>query len=582
MKKKTLTITASLFIAVGVLIAVLIASIVFFSGQIKATSSEDEDIYFNKLYTISSDLINADRDLYQSMLASIQYHDLAFADSGVPAETLAELLPGYLGDYEDNKQQTVDRVNEAASIAATNADLNKNTLLDGKNFETLYKEFQTNYKTWEDCYVVETNAGDYTIYIQNFDAARATLSDMTDIAENWAVAEKASRRAAINSRIILSAIIFDIIAVAVLVVCILIINGLRRSVNYIVKAVGGMANGDFVNTVKAESTFNEFFQVELSMEDMRNKLQTSLLDVVSCADDVNQKANNTKSSISDSEENTNNISVAVGELAQGAMTMAEDVQSTAEITVTIGESIDRVQSAASSNLERVKALYEESIKLQKQLADIRKADEETDAKAGQVADSVGKTAEVVDEISKAAEGIISIASQTNLLALNASIEAARAGEAGKGFAVVADNIKGLAEESNHMAGEITNMLSTITQYSNENKNLTASIKEATTNEASALDQMSADFDEMLQLLSETESGNKEISQLVEDMTDGKNKIMTSVDSLSSLSEEYAASTQETSASITQLTSNMSSVVNEADELGSISDKLKDNVNYFKV
>ncbi|MCR5237797.1 MAG: methyl-accepting chemotaxis protein, partial [Lachnospiraceae bacterium] len=194
----------------------------------------------------------------------------------------------------------------------------------------------------------------------------------------------------------------------------------------------------------------------------------------------------------------------------------------------------------------------------------------------------GKTAEVVEEISKAAEGIISIASQTNLLALNASIEAARAGEAGKGFAVVADNIKGLAEESNQMAGQITNMLSTITQYSNENKNLTASIKEATTNEASALDQMSADFDEMLQLLSETESGNQEISRLVEDMTEGKDKIMSSVDSLSSLSEEYAASTQETSASITQLTSNMGNIVGEADELGDISDKLKDNVNYFKV
>ena len=582
MKKKALTITASLFLSVGILIAVLIASIGFFSGQILATSNEDEDIYYNKLYTISSDLINADRDLYQSMMASIQYHDLAFADSGVPAETLAELLPGYLGDYKDNKQQTLDRVNEAAAIAATNNDLNRNTLLNDKNFETLYKEFTENFNIWDNCYDVENNVGDYTIYIQNFDSARASLSDMTDITENWAIAERDARKAAIISRIIVSAVIFGIIAVAVLVICVLIINGMRRSVNYIVKSVGGMAGGDFVNTVKAESTFNEFFQVELSMEDMRNKLQTSLLDVVSCADDVNQKANNTKRSISDSEENTNNISVAVGELAQGAMTMAEDVQSTAEITVTIGESIDRVQSAASSNLERVRALYEESIKLQKQLADIRKADEENDAKAGQVADSVGKTAEVVDEISKAAEGIISIASQTNLLALNASIEAARAGEAGRGFAVVADNIKGLAEESNHMAGEITNMLSTITQYSNENKNLTASIKEATTNEASALDQMSANFDEMLQLLSETESGNKEISQLVEDMTDGKNKIMTSVDSLSSLSEEYAASTQETSASITQLTSNMSSVVNEADELGSISDKLKENVNYFKV
>ena len=582
MKKKALTITFALFATAGILIALLIASIGYFSGQILSTSKQDEDIYFTKLYTISSDLINADRDFYQSEMAAIQYHDLAFADSGIPAETLAELLPGYLGDYGDNKQQVIDRVNEAYNIAITNADLSKNEKLNDKNFETLYKEFMANYDTWEACYDVENNIGDYTIFIQNFDAARASLSDMTDITENWAVAEKTKREAAIKASIITSAVIFGIIALAVLAGAVVIINSIRKSIKFVINSVSGMAGGDFVTKVKDESMFNELYQVEISLEDMRNKLQTSLLEVVSCADDVNNKAVNTKDSIASSEENTSNISVAVGELAQGAMSMAEDVQNTAEITVEIGDSIDKVQAAASNNLEKVKALYEESLSLQKQLGDIKKADEQTDEKAGQVADSVGKTAAVVEEITKAAEGIISIASQTNLLALNASIEAARAGEAGKGFAVVADNIKGLAEESNQMAGQITNMLSTITQYSNENKNLTASIKEATTNEAEALDKMTKSFDEMLSLLNETEDGNKDISDLVQNMSAGKDRIMGAVDSLSSLSEEYAASTQETSASITQLTGNMSSVVDEANELGDISDKLKDSVSFFKV
>ena len=66
------------------------------------------------------------------------------------------------------------------------------------------------------------------------------------------------------------------------------------------------------------------------------------------------------------------------------------------------------------------------------------------------------------------------------------------------------------------------------------------------------------------------------------MTAGKEKILSSVDSLSSLSEEYAASTEETSASITQLNSHMASIVKEAEELGSISDDLKKSVEFFKV
>lgn len=581
-KKKKISIVAAIMSA-GLLLAVLlIASLAFFSIQMNYVAKDSEELYYEHLYKISSDLINADRDYYQAMIAALQYHDVMAMPADIPVEQLSELSTMYLEDYESNKAQVLERVNEAHSIASKEPALYSETILETDNFDSLYNTFIANYNTWESSYDVKSGSGDYTVFIQNFDTARASLSEMTDITEEWAKAEKAKSDANIKSGIIASTVVFAIITLVVLVAAIFILHKMRKSISYMVKAVDDMAGGDFVTEVQTESMFKEFYGVEESMEGMRNQLKGSLLDVVSCADSVNSKAGNAKNSIANSEENTSNITLAVNELAQGATSMAEDVQVTAGITQEIGDSIDQVQAAAEKNLEKVNALYEDSIALQKQLGEIRVADEQTNAKAGQVADSVGKTAEVVEEISKAAEGIISIASQTNLLALNASIEAARAGEAGKGFAVVADNIKGLAEESNQMAGEITQMLSTINQYSNENRNLTNSIKDATTSEVEALENMSVAFDKMLQLLNETESGNKEIASLVESMTSGKEKIMASVESLSSISEEYAASTQETSASITQLNSNMSEVANEADELSDISSKLKENVAFFKV
>lgn len=580
--RKKVSVVATLIVAGLVLTAMIAVCIGFFGSQLKSVTEEDEEIYFDHLYSISEKLINADRDYYQSMMAAMQYKTVAELPADIPPEQIQELLDMYYADYVDNKQQVLDRVGEAHDIASKEASLYTGTVLNTENFDQLYQDFMNNYDVWDKSYDVKNGAGDYTLFIQNFDTARASISEMTDITEEWANKEKAIHEKEISTKIITSIIVFAVITLLILAGAILILRRMRQSISYVVGAVNNMASGDFVTAVDDESMFTEFHKVEASMEDMRSHLQNSLLSVVSAADSVNDKAGNAKNSIAHSEENTGSISLAVGELAQGAMSMAEDVQVTAGITGEIGDSIDSVQMAAESNLERVGALYDESVELQKQLLDIKKADEATNLKAGQVADSVGKTAEVVEEISKAAEGIISIANQTNLLALNASIEAARAGEAGKGFSVVADNIKNLAEESNQMAGEITQMLSTITQYSNDNKVLTNSIREATVSEAQALEEMSASFDKMLQLLNETENGNKEIASLVHTMTEGKEKILSSVESLSSISEEYAASTQETNASITQLTANMSEVVTGAEELNTISTQLKDNMAFFRV
>ena len=581
-KKKKLSIVVSLIIAGVVLVCMIVSSIVYFGKQLQRVTKDDEELYFDHLYSISEKLINADRDYYQSMIAALQYHDVSMAPMDIPPEMLKDLLDQYYADYEDNKQQVLDRVNQSNDIAKKENNLYKKTVIDTKTFEELYNEFIANYNTWDTCYEVATNTGDYTLFIQNFDTARASLSEMTDITEAWATSEKLVRQKQIQQRILNSIVVFGVITIVILVLCVIILDKMRKSIAYMVKAVNNVAEGDFVTEVEKESAFNEFYTVEGSMEDMRARLQDSLLDVVNCADLVTDKASNARESIASSEENTGNISIAVDELSKGAMSMAEDVQLTATITGEIGESIVKVSGAAESNLEKVTALYKESIALQKQLLQIKTADEATNEKAGQVADSVSKTAEVVEQISTAAEGIINIASQTNLLALNASIEAARAGEAGKGFAVVADNIKNLAEESNQMAGEITEMLSTITSYSNNNRALTNSIKDATVSEAAALEDMSVAFDKMLQMLNETEEGNKEIASLVQDMSAGKEKILNSVESLSSISEEYAASTEETNASITQLTANMTDVVNEAEQLDDISKQLKENVSFFKV
>ena len=381
---------------------------------------------------------------------------------------------------------------------------------------------------------------------------------------------------------IILAVATIIVAVAFIVIASFVAKVISGRIRDMRDAIAGMENGDFASPVDVKNNIRDFVTICDSLENMRSRMQDTLIKVRGNAQEVSSGSTKSLSQIESSQNTTATISQAMTDLANGATSMAQDVQNTSDLTIGIGNSVDAVLAAANQNMERGEILYQKAKDVQTELENLKAADEMTDAMAGEVQGSVNETASVVEDISKAAEAIIGIASQTNLLALNASIEAARAGEAGKGFAVVADNIKGLAEESDQAAKEITGMLDKITQLSVRNKELTGKIKEDTSSESIEMAAMDEAFEEMLGILHETEEGNREIVRLVGMVNAAKDDIMNSVEGLSSISEENAASTQETSASLTVLDDNMSDVVVEATELESIASNLQETVDFFKV
>ncbi len=577
-KEKTAKVSLNiliLIIAIPLIAALIICNVfnAFNTYRIKKTT---EETYYNMLYGISSNLIKAERDFTQAQLLGTQ--KLAYKEFVV--QSVLEAMDADWQTMVDNIDSELD---QAITMAKTNDKLwSKLTTEDGINFATAYDNFTTSYAKWKDDYAKTTSAATAEPWTQSYTASRNQLIIMDSIVTTWAQNENRATDAKIQNTILISSIVFAAIAVILFIFTIIILLNISRNMKGIRNAVRRISEGDFVTKINPRTIITDFAEIGFSLESMRHDLRNALARVIDYATSVNNKAEETKDNIAASQHTTNDISSAVYDIAEGATSMAQDVSQTSTITASIGDSVENVLYSANGNLDKGQQVFDESTRIKEKLEQIKIQDQKTDAIASQVASSVGETANVVAQITEAAEGIINISSQTNLLALNASIEAARAGEAGKGFAVVADNIKNLAEETNNLAGEITGMLATITHYSDTNKKLAEDIKEATSNEAVALSDMSETFDEMIKLLQETEVGNKQIVELVKSVNLDKNSILSSVDSLSSISQENAASTQETSASLTQLDSNMEAVVTQAEELQNIAEQLTENIRFFQV
>ncbi len=580
--KANLSFMVALQMLVLPAIICLVISVFLLGSEMNSTYNDAENMYYETLYQINNKLVNADRDFYQAMLAAQQYMSVAMSDGQLPPEEMDRLFKERVEVYNENLEQTLERVGASNEIAASIPYLYTGIQIDGKTYKDYADEFQSKYDQWLACYDFKTQEGDITAFNDLFEQTRDSISNMTDIVEQWSEEEELAARAAIRAKIIRISVIFGIIVILVYALVLVTAKSLSDGIKRIHGAIDNMSNGDFVTHLEVESPVKEFNGIAQASENMRHNMHEALKRIITSAQSVDNDATVAKDRISDSQSATSDISHAVSDLANGATAMATDVQSTADITVGIGNAVEDVLGAANSNLENGRTVMDESLRVQQELGNLVSSGENTREKANRVSESVSETAVVVSQISQAAELIISIASQTNLLALNASIEAARAGEAGRGFAVVAANIKDLAEESNGAANQISEMLKQITDLSEQNKTLTDAIKKATEDETEALNSMSESFEKMLGMLRQTEDGNNRIVELVELLEDSKDSIMNSVESLSSVSEENAASTQETSASLSMLDTNMENVVQQAEHLNTVAAELRENVNMFTI
>ncbi|MBN2082040.1 methyl-accepting chemotaxis protein [bacterium] len=379
-------------------------------------------------------------------------------------------------------------------------------------------------------------------------------------------------------------IVVIVAIVAVLTVIIAIVNGraIGRPLQKLASAAQTMADGDFtveITSTDAKDEVGLMSSAFLAMKDATRRLIQNVMEaatnVASASEELSAGADETGRAVQE-------VSQTVQQVAAGAQETTTNISQARQMlnqNATAVEGISRDIEDVAAYATQAAAQGEEG----------RQAADNAVGIINRATDSVRDTTNVVQQLGEKTDqiaefiGIITgIADQTNLLALNAAIEAARAGEAGRGFAVVAEEVRKLAEESNHAAGNITDLVRAIgAEMKVALEAMSKSDKEVAEG-ANTVAEASRMLSEIVGGVQALNDKVQNISAAAEQINASTGEVVNTMGNIASVAEENSAATEEVSSATEEQTASMEEIGASANQLAKLAQDLQAQIAAFKV
>ncbi|MBR5115437.1 MAG: methyl-accepting chemotaxis protein, partial [Lachnospiraceae bacterium] len=236
---KNISVKLKLLILTVPLILCIIILVIFAGREIQTTSDKVSEVYYDTLFQTSSLLINADRDLYQAYVPVVE---IMLARDYIPDSAFQDLVK----DYDENCQQVYDRMAKADAIASQVPSLYNEALAGtSDSFSSLMKKTKAEMDTWTGMINLQTGGGeDFEAASAQFSNVRDPLGEMGDIVEQWATEEHAVMEKENTRTIIISAVIFGIISVLLLLLAIYIMLLITSCLKEATEKINQLADGD--------------------------------------------------------------------------------------------------------------------------------------------------------------------------------------------------------------------------------------------------------------------------------------------------------------------------------------------------
>lgn len=373
-------------------------------------------------------------------------------------------------------------------------------------------------------------------------------------------------------------------AILIIIMLILMRNLMTRKINplnKIIDTMKKMGEGDLSTSIQVNSK-DELGYMASILNNTLDEIRGILSNIKTTSNTIEDKVEIINSSINTTSKNSNNIRESIDEISAGIMNTTKDMHVSFEKVTALANNIESIKETSLILGEGAK----QADSLNSNVITVLNELKQENVKSLDMSQETAENMEILINKSNTIVNIINtiedISGQINLLALNASIESARAGEQGKGFAIVSQEIKNLAEQTEHATKQIGNLINELINAVNHSVDSVKKFTETSQGQSETIEVTQNTLKKVIDFMKDIPKYIDKNIEKIDDAYEKKDSVIATMNSVLSVIEQISAEIEEISSSIAESNESIMAVSNMTEELNKSTYELNEKACTFNI